>query len=359
MKIYIKSAISPDQDRFSTSKTGIAYKVFKVVDGKLYPPKVANAGGADTPIGVWLDAEEGEFAGISGKDNRMKVKSTDGSTLAYRPGWHLGDSPLGVQFNKEPSWEIVDKLPKGAKIASKAATSLATLPSSATRANYGKYVFVKSIGKYARIKGKTKVKKYFPRNFIWARCQYIMNVNYQEEAHEAGTTTNWFKYLLLPNTEVDENGDTYHILQFTQGKNIFNVTFKDAEDVHIDGYPFPALMENFEAKDFVQKEVQNYFLSDNLEIIKDIIRSGSARGREMMVKFIHRYGDIKHLPTDGYYRYRTNPDPKTVPWIISGSIKVLDLLGDSEVDEILRKDGLTPIPRQGGPLEVDEILHGD
>ena len=53
---------------------------------------VANPGGEDTPIGVWLEAEEGEFAGLS-KTGRKQVKSIGSGTLSYRPGWHLGDIP--------------------------------------------------------------------------------------------------------------------------------------------------------------------------------------------------------------------------------------------------------------------------
>ena len=41
---------------YSQSKTGKAYKVFRIKNGKLYPPMVANPGGVDTPVGVWLDA---------------------------------------------------------------------------------------------------------------------------------------------------------------------------------------------------------------------------------------------------------------------------------------------------------------
>ena len=45
------------------SKKRIGYKVFYRKDGKLYPPMVANQGGEDTPVGVWLDADEGVRAG--------------------------------------------------------------------------------------------------------------------------------------------------------------------------------------------------------------------------------------------------------------------------------------------------------
>lgn len=114
-----------------------AYKVFRVADGKLYPPKIANltddeslnvplsrdprkgksrvtATGNDTPVGVWINADVG---GITVDENgeamlnthgRIKVydlngMKSDGSfdektTLAFRPGWHLGSIPEAIQF---------------------------------------------------------------------------------------------------------------------------------------------------------------------------------------------------------------------------------------------------------------------
>ena len=55
LRLRIDEKIS-DKD-YSQSKTGKAYKVFRVKNGKLYPPMVYNAGNKDTPMGVWLDAE--------------------------------------------------------------------------------------------------------------------------------------------------------------------------------------------------------------------------------------------------------------------------------------------------------------
>ena len=73
----------------SPKNTGIGYKVFyRGKDGKLYPPMVANPDGKDTPVGVWLDADEGLRAGVS-KTGRPRVKAggkgTQGGsgTLAY------------------------------------------------------------------------------------------------------------------------------------------------------------------------------------------------------------------------------------------------------------------------------------
>lgn len=87
-------------------KKGIGYKVFVLKDGKLYPPMVANPDGAETPVGVWLDADAAPIAGES-KTGRPQVKQggkgTQGGSgkLAYRPGWHLGVVPYAIQFNRK------------------------------------------------------------------------------------------------------------------------------------------------------------------------------------------------------------------------------------------------------------------
>lgn len=86
-------------------KTGIGYKVFVLKNGELYPPMVANPDGAATPVGVWLDADAAPIAGQS-KTGRNQVKAggkgTQGGSgkLAYRPGWHLGEIPYALQFNR-------------------------------------------------------------------------------------------------------------------------------------------------------------------------------------------------------------------------------------------------------------------
>jgi len=74
-------------------KTQIAYKLFRVKrnqPGKLFPLYVrANK---EVPIGEWIDAVPGDF--FIDEKGRKRVKSSLGSEgLAYRPGWHSGDSP--------------------------------------------------------------------------------------------------------------------------------------------------------------------------------------------------------------------------------------------------------------------------
>lgn len=102
------------------------YKAFYARDGKLYPPMVSNISdeqqkvskatsgtmkGLPTPVGVWLDADVG---GIMVDENgepvrsketgRIRVKndkSGGDASLAFRPGWHLGEWPDAKQFNKD------------------------------------------------------------------------------------------------------------------------------------------------------------------------------------------------------------------------------------------------------------------
>ena len=189
--------------------TGIGYKVFyRSKDGKLYPPMVANPNGADTPIGVWLNADAAPISGES-KTGRPQVKAggkgTQGGSgqLAYRPGWHLGEIPYALQFNR---------------------------------------------------KDENGDKTLFPKDFVWAEVEYAADVNYQQEAEKEGIT---------------ENG-----------------------------------------------------------------------------KYRHSYAGLKHLPTDGYYRYRTNPNPETDPWIITGAMKVNRVLTNEEVDDLVRKAGREPQQRE-------------
>jgi hypothetical protein len=199
-------------------ETGVAYKVFFVKDGKLYPPMVANPDGADTPMGVWLNADVGVSAPPS-KTGRAQVKAggkgTQGGSgsLAFRPGWHLGDLPRASQFD--------------------------------------------------RVNPETGKKELFPENFVWAEVEYAKDVDYQEEAMSYGYT---------------ENG-----------------------------------------------------------------------------KFRHAYAGLPKLPENGYYRYRTNPKPDTVPWVITGAMKVNRLLSDAEVNEILEKNGVPAVHRQGGDVGLDKF----
>lgn len=199
-------------------KKGIGYKVFYLKDGKLYPPMVANPGRSDTPVGKWIKASAGEIAATS-KTGRPQIESGGKGThvgkglLAYRPGWHLGTVPIAMQFNKENA---------------------------------------------------DGIKELFPREFVWAECEYADDVDYQKEAMANGKTKN-----------------------------------------------------------------------------------GAVQ---------HSYAGLQKIPENGSYRYRTNPDPNTEEWIITGAIKVNRILSNREVDEICRKNGREPQKREKTLEEIENIV---
>lgn len=65
--------------------------------------------------------------------------------------------------------------------------------------------------------------------------------------------------------------------------------------------------------------------------------------------------DIKHLPVNGYYRFKTNPN-MTGEWIITGAIKINRILTDKETADILARHGYKPMPRPDGkPLDLKEF----
>lgn len=200
-------------------KKGIGYKVFVLKDGKLYPPMVANPDGAETPVGVWLDADAAPIAGES-KTGRPQVKQggkgTQGGSgkLAYRPGWHLGVVPYAIQFNRKDA--------EGNK----------TL---------------------------------FPKNFVFAEVEYAADVDYQEEARQEG---------------INPSG-----------------------------------------------------------------------------KYQHSLAGLKHLPTDGYYMYRTNPNPETDRWVITGAMKVNRILTRAEQAELVKNAGREPQQIQEGDIVTDDVVN--
>lgn len=187
-------------------KTAIAYKVFYLKDGKLYPPVIANTDAKPTPIGVWLPASSPNIVGYTLKDHRPQVmsggKGTRGQSLgalAFRPGWHMGEIPYAEQFLKR---KTINGIPV------------------------------------------------WDKNLVWAEVEYSNDIDYQDKAMSYGYSPNG--------------------------------------------------------------------------------------------KFRHSYAGLPAIPKNGSYKYRTNPNPKTVPWVIAGAMKVNKVLSFEEVDKILKQHGITP-----------------
>ncbi len=191
-------------------KTG--YKVFALIDGKLYPPVVANPEGEPTPTGEWIPCSAPPIIGYSVAEHRPKVKTGGKGTsrnlgnLAFRPGWHLGLVPYAPQFfykKNEKEKLVID----------------------------GHYVF--------------------PKELVFAECEYQSDNDLSDESYQNGLT---------------KNG-----------------------------------------------------------------------------KYQHSRAGIPRIPKNAFYRYRTNPDPSSADWIITGAIKVGRILSPDEVNEINREAGLPPL----------------
>ena len=82
-------------------------------------------------------------------------------------------------------------------------------------------------------------------------------------------------------------------------------------------------------------------------------------------KFQHSLAGLPKLPVNGSYKYRTNPNPETDEWVITGAMKVNRILKPSEVDEMVREAGREPQRRQEGAVtdadveRLNEQLMGD
>lgn len=101
-------------------------------------------------------------------------------------------------------------------------------------------------------------------------------------------------------------------------------------------------------KNFVWAEVE--YANDH-----DYQEEAMSYGINKNGKFQHSLAGLPRLPKDGAYEYRTNPNPETDPWIITGAMKVNRLLTPSEVDEMVRAAGREPQKRQEGGVTDREI----
>ena len=99
---------------------------------------------------------------------------------------------------------------------------------------------------------------------------------------------------------------------------------------------------------FVWAEVE--YAADN-----DYQQEAHDMGLNENGKYVHSLAGLKHLPTDGFYMYRTNVDPTTDPWVITGAMKVNRLLTPTEVDKMVKDAGREPQARQEGAVTDEQI----
>lgn len=101
------------------------------------------------------------------------------------------------------------------------------------------------------------------------------------------------------------------------------------------------------------------FVFAEVEYAADVDYQEEARqeGINPSGKYQHSLAGLKHLPTDGYYMYRTNPNPETDPWVISGAMKVNRILTRAEQAELVKNAGREPQQIQDGDIVTDDVVN--
>ena len=101
------------------------------------------------------------------------------------------------------------------------------------------------------------------------------------------------------------------------------------------------------------------FVFAEVEYAADVDYQEEARqeGINPSGKYQHSLAGLKHLPTDGYYMYRTNPNPETDPWVITGAMKVNRILTRAEQAELVKNVGREPQQIQEGDIITDDVVN--
>lgn len=101
------------------------------------------------------------------------------------------------------------------------------------------------------------------------------------------------------------------------------------------------------------------FVFAEVEYAADVDYQEEARqeGINPSGTYQHSLAGLKHLPTDGYYMYRTNPNPETDPWVITGAMKVNRILTRAEQAELVKNAGREPQQIQEGDIVTDDVVN--
>jgi hypothetical protein len=101
------------------------------------------------------------------------------------------------------------------------------------------------------------------------------------------------------------------------------------------------------------------FVFAEVEYAADVDYQEEARqeGINPSGKYQHSLAGLKHLPTDGYYMYRTNPNPETDPWVITGAMKVNRILTRAEQAKLVKNAGREPQQIQEGDIVTDDVVN--
>lgn len=176
-----------------------------------------------------------------------------------------------------------------------------------------------------------------------------------EAAPITGTTTTGRPFVDAGGAGADESSGTlayrpgWHLgtipyaLQFNRGEKVPNeIGLRNKKgELYKFGKYFP--------NNFVWCEVE---YADDV----DYQEEATAEGFLPTGGFNPAYAGLKRLPVDGSYRYRTNPNPGTDEWVISGSMKVKRVLTRDEVDQIVEDAGRPAQLLEDGDILTQEIV---
>lgn len=87
---------------------------------------------------------------------------------------------------------------------------------------------------------------------------------------------------------------------------------------------------------------------DDIDYQEEANKKGTING-----KIVPKKAYLDYVPTNGFYRYKTNPN-QLGEWILSGEIYIHRVLSDEEVRNILIKEGYEPMQRFGGDINLTE-----
>ena len=123
---------------------------------------------------------------------------------------------------------------------------------------------------------------------------------------------------------------------------------------HLGEYPKATQFNRLDPKTGKRDLFPKDFVWARCEIAADVDYQTEAEsfGYTENGKYRHSYAGLPKVPEDGYYVYRTNPDPTTVPWYITGAMRVVEILDDNDVRRILQEHGQEPVQRQGGDIDL-------
>ena len=110
----------------------------------------------------------------------------------------------------------------------------------------------------------------------------------------------------------------------------------------------------------VGRKLDEVWVEVEMAADKDYQPEANKNGVTVNGEFSPALADIKTMPTDGLYRYKTNPN-MTGQWIISGSMKINRALSEDEVNKILTENNLKPMPwvqqQKGSKTWTNSVLN--